>query len=368
MKHLLNALYVLTPEAYLTLDGENAVGKKEGDEIGRFPMHSLSQITCFSYMGASPALMGKCAEMQIELTFFSPRGRFLARASGMETGNVLLRRRQYRIAADAAQSLAIAQNFIIGKLYKARWVLERGARDHALTVDAERLKTVSAQIRRAIDAVLSCTDADALRGIEGAELLDCDPRLLDDAAAWECVYVTRTWNHANALAGSHCDAPEQGLTAQGRAFVRALYAHRMLPDVSHLSEAAAWDVVRLGLGPVIASHANSRAACAHTRNLSDDLFCAIRDSGGVVGLNLYTDFLGGDGMATVVRPVEPLLALGGDETLALGGDLDGCDTLGGGITGVQDYPRLYAALTARGYDSALLQALFSDNWLRVLPK
>lgn len=167
MKHLLNALYVLTPEAYLTLDGENAVVKKEGDEIGRFPLHSLSQITCFSYMGASPALMGKCAQMQIELTFFSPRGRFLARASGMETGNVLLRRRQYRIADDAAQSLAIAQNFIVGKLYNARWVLERGARDHALSVDAERLKTVSAQIRRAIDAALACTDADALRGIEG---------------------------------------------------------------------------------------------------------------------------------------------------------------------------------------------------------
>ena len=142
----------------------------------------------------------------------------------------------------------------------------------------------------------------------------------------------------------------------------------MLPDVSHLSETAAWDVVRLGLGPVIASHANSRAVCAHTRNLSDDLFCAIRDSGGVVGLNLYTDFLGGDGMDAVVRHVEHLLDLGGDETLALGGDLDGCDTLGGGITGMQDYPRLYAALTARGYDSALLQALFSDNWLRVLPK
>ena len=101
------------------------------------------------------------------------------------------------------------------------------------------------------------------------------------------------------------------------------------------------------LGPVIASHANSRAVCAHTRNLSDDLFCAIRDSGGVVGLNLYTDFLGGDGMDAVVRHVEHLLDLGGDETLALGGDLDGCDTLGGGITGVQDYPRLYAALAAR---------------------
>ena len=127
-------------------------------------------------------------------------------------------------------------------------------------------------------------------------------------------------------------------------------------------------MVRLGLGPVIASHANSRAVCAHTRNLSDDLFCAIRDSGGVVGLNLYTDFLGGDGMDAVVRHVEHLLDLGDDETLALGGDLDGCDTLGGGITGVQDYPRVYAALAARGYNSALLQALFSGNWLRVLPK
>lgn len=122
MKHLLNALYVLTPEAYLTLDGENAVVKKEGDEIGRFPLHSLSQITCFSYMGASPALMGKCAQMQIELTFFSPRGRFLARAVGMETGNVLLRRRQYRVADDGTQSLALARNFIVGKLYNARWV------------------------------------------------------------------------------------------------------------------------------------------------------------------------------------------------------------------------------------------------------
>ena len=180
--------------------------------------------------------------------------------------------------------------------------------------------------------------------------------------------MTLTWNHANALAGSHCDAQAQGLTAQGRDFVRALYAHQMLPDVSHLSEAAAWDVVRLGLGPVIASHANSRAVCAHTRNLSDDLFRAIRDSGGVVGLNLYTDFLGGGGMDAVVRHVEHLLDLGGDRTLALGGDLDGCNTLGGGITGVQDYPKLYAAIKACGYDAALLQDLFADNWLRVLPK
>ena len=78
--------------------------------------------------------------------------------------------------------------------------------------------------------------------------------------------------------------------------------------------------------------------------------------------------LGSQDCLAAVRHVEHLLDLGGDETLALGGDLDGCATLGGGITGVQDYPTLYAALAARGYDSALLQALFSENWLRVLPK
>ena len=243
-------------------------------------------------------------------------------------------------------------------------MLTTARREFAANADWLTFCRSAADIRAAVEA----GKAAALLSIEGAELLECDPRRLDDAAAWECVYVTLTWNHANALAASHCDAQAQGLTAQGRDFVRALYAHQMLPDVSHLSEAAAWDVVRLGLGPVIASHANSRAVCAHTRNVSDDLFRAIRDSGGVVGLNLYTDFLGGSGMDAVVRHVEHLLDLGGDRTLALGGDLDGCDTLGGGITGVQDYPKLYAAIKARGYDAALLQDLFADNWLRVLPK
>ena len=86
------------------------------------------------------------------------------------------------------------------------------------------------------------------------------------------------------------------------------------------------------------------------------------------GSNLYTDFLGGADMDAVVRHIEHLLDLGGAETLALGGDLDGCDTLGGGVTGIQDYQKLYAALAARGYDEPLLNALFSGNWLRVLPK
>ncbi len=167
MRHLLNSLYVLTPETYLTLDGENVVAKKDGTETGRFPLHSLGQIVCFSYMGASPALMGKCAEMQIELTFFSQSGRFLARSCGGVQGNVLLRRRQYRVADSSADALCIAKNFIIGKLYNARWVLERAVRDHPLSVDTDRLKAASAKLKNSIDAVGLCADADTLRGIEG---------------------------------------------------------------------------------------------------------------------------------------------------------------------------------------------------------
>ena len=82
MKKLMNSLYILTPDAYLTLDGENVVVKKDGAEMGRFPLHSLEQIVTFSYMGASPALMGKCAEQNKSLSFFSQSGRFLARVDG----------------------------------------------------------------------------------------------------------------------------------------------------------------------------------------------------------------------------------------------------------------------------------------------
>ncbi len=98
--------------------------------MGRVPLHTLEGIVCFSYPGASPALMGKCARLGVDLSFFSPQGRFLARAVGEERGNVLLRQTQYRIADSEAESCLYARNFILGKVYNARWVLERATRDH----------------------------------------------------------------------------------------------------------------------------------------------------------------------------------------------------------------------------------------------
>ena len=117
MKKLLNSLYVLSEDAYLTLDGENvSVTTESGTK--NFPLHTLEAIVSFSYKGASPALMGKCARDGVALSFFSPNGRFLASCGWEENGNVLLRREQYRIADSKERSLPIASSFLAGKLYK----------------------------------------------------------------------------------------------------------------------------------------------------------------------------------------------------------------------------------------------------------
>lgn len=167
MRKFLNTLYVLNKDAYLSLEGENIVLLCNKTEIGRVPLHTLEGIVCFSYPGASPALMGKCARLGVDLSFFSPQGRFLARAVGEERGNVLLRQTQYRIADSEAESCLYARNFILGKVYNARWVLERATRDHPQRVPVEQLKQTSAQLAAALPLLETCEDLEQLRGLEG---------------------------------------------------------------------------------------------------------------------------------------------------------------------------------------------------------
>lgn len=167
MRKLLNTLYVTKDTAFLTLDGENVVVKVEAEEIARFPLHPLEGIISFSYMGASPALMGKCAERGISLSFCTPYGKFLARSEGKNRGNVLLRREQYRIADDPKRSADIARMMLTGKIYNARWVIERKKRDHAMRVDVTLLDTAISELKNSISAVQNADDLDSLRGIEG---------------------------------------------------------------------------------------------------------------------------------------------------------------------------------------------------------
>ena len=167
MRQLLNTLFVTSEDVYLSLDGENVVANRDGEVAARYPLHTLQSIVSFSYAGASPALMGACAQREIGLAFCSPRGRFLARITGPAQGNVLLRRMQYRAADDPSQSCRIARNMIFGKVYNARWSIERTKRDHALRVDGAHFSAVSEQLQKLLPQIVSETSLDSLRGLEG---------------------------------------------------------------------------------------------------------------------------------------------------------------------------------------------------------
>lgn len=167
MKRLLNTLYVTAQDRYLSLDGENVVVRNQEEEIGRVPLHNLEAIVTFGYPGASPALMGACAKRGIDLCFLSASGRFLARVSGTVRGNVTLRKQQYRISENEDQYLDIAKNFIMGKVYNGRWVLERAARDYPLRLDAGKLKAKSAFMASNLPKIRDCSSAETLLGLEG---------------------------------------------------------------------------------------------------------------------------------------------------------------------------------------------------------
>lgn len=167
MKKLLNTLYITSPEKYLSLDGENVLIKEDGVESGRVPLHNIESIVTMGNAGISPALLGKCAEKNISVSFLSRSGKYLASSIGPNNGNVVLRKTQYRFADDESKCTEIAKNMITGKLYNSRWVIERAARDYADSLDTEKLKTVSLQIKNAIADAQNCLDTQQLRGVEG---------------------------------------------------------------------------------------------------------------------------------------------------------------------------------------------------------
>ena len=167
MKKLLNTLYVTRENGYLGLDGENIVIYDDNKEIGRLPLHNLESIVSFGYRGTSPALMGACVEKNIPLCYLSPQGKFLAQVTGSVRGNVILREKQFESSRDGKVSLDIAKSCIIGKIYNARWVLERTIRDHGMQIDTERVKQASEFLKGSLQEIRQCETKDQLRGYEG---------------------------------------------------------------------------------------------------------------------------------------------------------------------------------------------------------
>ena len=207
----------------------------------------------------------------------------------------------------------------------------------------------------------------AFLSVEGAELLCCDLSALTRAHAKGVRMLTLSWNEQNALCGAHADGAERGLSDLGRQFVQRCEALGVLVDVSHLSERGFWDVSEMAQRPFVASHSNARALCDHSRNLSDAQFQAITKAGGVVGINLYTEFLGASAtIETVIAHLEHFLALGGAKSVAIGTDFDGCDLLSQGIRGVQDLSKIAERLLQKNYTEALVCDIFYHNLLDVV--
>lgn len=167
MKHLLNTLYVTTQGAYVHKEGETAAVQVEGETKLRVPLHTLGGIVCFGRVSCSPALMGACAERDMLISFLSMNGRFLARVSGPVSGNVLLRRAQYRTADDDEFSAGVARSVVIAKVANSRTVLLRAVRDRPETPGAEPLRSAADYLARMLRSFKATEPLDVVRGHEG---------------------------------------------------------------------------------------------------------------------------------------------------------------------------------------------------------
>ncbi len=206
----------------------------------------------------------------------------------------------------------------------------------------------------------------AILSIEGPAGFGYDHGLLSDLYLVGFRMSTLGWNDANPLTGSCLTG--DGLTEQGRSYVKEAQRLGMLIDVSHISDAGFWDIIKISQGPIIASHSNSRSVCNVPRNITDDMFRAICESDGVVGINLYQDFLGRDAdVDTVCDHVLHFLKMDPDgKHLSLGSDFDGCESLPAGICGIQDYPKIARRLIERGLDENILMNIFWNNAVGVM--
>ncbi len=165
-KHL-NTLFVTTQGAYLAKEGETVAVKVEGKVCMQLPIHTLSGIVCFGRVSCSPFLMGYCAENDVAISFLTEYGRFLAKVQGPVSGNVLLRREQYRWADDQHQSTSIARSAIIGKISNSRTVLRRALRDHGDKIDKQSLQEAIDRFNSILIHVRQDLSLNTIRGYEG---------------------------------------------------------------------------------------------------------------------------------------------------------------------------------------------------------
>lgn len=259
-------------------------------------------------------------------------------------------------------------------------MMEQWGMGTAESVFQAELNAITAAVEKNSDLITfagsaSQVEANAERGmmsavltIEGPAGFGFDPSRLEELYKRGFRITTLGWNEKNVLAGSHKTGG--GLTDLGREYIKEAQRLGFIIDVSHISDEAFWDIMKVTQAPIIASHSNSRAVCGVSRNLTDDMFRAICETGGVAGFNQCAPFVGkSPDLDTACDHFLHFMELDPDgKHIALGGDLDGCDELPKGFDGIQDYPKLARCLLDQGLSEDNLYDIFWNNALGVMRK
>ena len=206
----------------------------------------------------------------------------------------------------------------------------------------------------------------AILTLEGTAGIDYNPELLEDLWAIGFRVSSLGWNEKNPLTGSNVTGG--GLTDLGREYVKEAQKLGMRIDVSHISDEGFWDIMKITDAPILATHSNSRAVHSCSRNLTDDMFRAICETGGVAGYNTCREFTGEPSdLDTICNHILHFMELDPEgKHIALGGDLDGVDAMPDGFEGVQSYPALARRLLERGLTEENVMDIFWNNAIRVM--
>jgi membrane dipeptidase len=212
----------------------------------------------------------------------------------------------------------------------------------------------------------------AFVSVEGGEALQGDLRVLRMLYRLGVRSICLTWNGRNEIGdGVGEEQTNGGLTNFGREVVEEMNRLGMIIDVSHLSPAGFWDVIELSKQSIIASHSNSKSICGHKRNLTDEQFIAIKNNGGMVGINFYPPFLNQSDeadMPDILKNIEHFMGLNGENNIGLGTDFDGIDTTPKDVIGVEQLDALCSNLLRLNYSQQQVEKIMGKNFMRLIEK
>jgi len=221
-----------------------------------------------------------------------------------------------------------------------------------------------------IEGAISSGKTAAVLSIEGGDALQGDLSALRMFYKLGVRSICLTWNFRNEIADGVSDSLSGGgLTPFGRKVIKEMNSLGMIIDVSHISEKGFWDVIELSQKPIIASHSNAKKICKHKRNLTDEQILALKDINGVMGINLYPEFLedsGKAGIKEIITHIEHIVGLAGIDHIGLGADFDGIESVPEGINGIQDIGKIFSELSKLNYSNKQIEKLAGQNFLRVI--